>query len=126
MAAIELPLVIGLVLIPLGLLVLHVPTWIERQHAARDAAAEVARLMVSSSDATTTDVDAVVERVTAAHGLPPGSMRLQLDQAGRGQPVTARVTVEIPAARLPGLGEVAAVSWTATHIERYPDLAELR
>lgn len=125
-AAIELPLVVALVLIPLGMLVLSVPTWVERQHAATEAAAEAARAAVTGSGDPLAEARLVVEQVAAGHGLPRGALRLQLTEAGRGGPVTARVTVAIPAARLPGLADLAAVEWTATHTERYPDLAELR
>jgi Flp pilus assembly protein TadG len=121
-AAIELPLVLGLVLIPLGLLVLTVPTWVERQEAATEAAAEAARAVVTGTGSA--DRVAVAHAV-ASHGLPPGSLRLELRSGGRGQPVTARVTVEIPLAPLPGLGRLPAVDWTATHTERFPDLGEV-
>ena len=126
-AAIELPLVIGLVLIPLGLLVLAVPTWVERQEAATEAAAEAARAVVTATGPQdrATVARAVVEEVAASHGLPPGSLRLELQNSGRGQALTARVTVEIPMAPLPGLGRLPAVDWTATHSERFPDLAEV-
>ena len=126
-AAIELPLVLGLVLIPLGLLVLTVPTWVERQEAATEAAAEAARAVVTGTGSAdrVAVAHAVVEEVAASHGLPPGSLRLELRSGGRGQPVTARVTVEIPLAPLPGLGRLPAVDWTATHTERFPDLGEV-
>jgi hypothetical protein len=122
-----LPLVIGLILIPLGLLVLSVPTWVERQQAATEAAAEAARAVVTGTGSGNgvAAARAVVDEVAASHGLPAGSLRLELDAGGRGQPVTARVTVEIPMAPLPGLGRLPAVQWTATHIERFPDLAEV-
>ena len=122
-AALELPLVVGLLLIPLGLLVLHIPVWIERQHAARDAAAEAARAVVVDTDGVVAaDVEAVVDAVGAGYGLAPGALRLRLDQDDTW--VTARVTVTIPAARLPGLGSVVALEWTASHQERRPDLGQ--
>lgn len=122
-AAVELPLVIGLVLIPLGLLVLHVPVWIEHQHIAREAAAEAAR---SIATATSGDAGAearhVVDLVAASHGLDREALRLRIEAGA--EDVTARVTVRIPGARLPGLRSVTAVDWTATHRERLPDLGE--
>jgi hypothetical protein len=125
MAALELPLVIGLVLIPLGLLVLTIPTWIEHQHAATAAAGEAARAAVTAAGDPEAAARAVVEQVAAGHGLAPGALRLQLEHGARGGPVTARVTVRIPATRLPGLGDVGAVDWRATHTERRPDLSAL-
>lgn len=126
-AAMELPLLIALVLIPLGLLVITVPTWIERQHAARVAASEAGRAIVTSaSDDPFADADAVVAAVALGHGLPAGALELEVGSVlARGVPVTVEVTVEIPAVRLPGLSSLAPVRWTASHTERYPDLAEL-
>jgi len=53
-AALELPLLLGLLLIPFGLLMLTFPTWVERQTAARDAAGEVARHLVIGGDPSDT------------------------------------------------------------------------
>jgi hypothetical protein len=122
-AALELPLVVGLVLIPLGLLVLHVPVWIERQSAAREAAAEAARAVVVAPDGGgAADAAVVVARVEEGFGLPKGALALRLEVAT--DTVTASVRVEIPAARLPGLGTVGSVTWTARHSERRPDLGQ--
>ena len=46
----ELPLLVGLILIPFGLLVISIPTWVERQTAARDAAGEIARTIALGGD----------------------------------------------------------------------------
>lgn len=122
-AAIELPLVIGLVLIPLGLLVLHVPVWIEHQHIAREAAAEAARsIATATSGDAAADAQRVVDSVAASHGLDRGALRLRIEPGPND--VTARVTVRIPGARLPGLRSVTAVDWTASHRERLPDFGE--
>lgn len=126
-AAMELPLLIALVLVPLGLLVITVPTWIERQHAARVAASEAGRAIVTStSDDPLGEAEAVVAAVGLGHGLPAGALELGVPPVlVRGAMVTVEVTVEIPAVRLPGLTSLAPVRWTASHTERYPDLAEL-
>jgi hypothetical protein len=124
-AAVELPLVVGLVLIPFGVLILSVPTWIERQQAARDVAAEVGRSLVTSTDPGAVDPVALADRVAAGYGLPPGSVRVEVSgPLRRGEPVEVAATVAIPAVNLPGLGWRPAVQWTATHVERFPDLAE--
>ena len=121
-ALIEFPMVVGLVLIPFGVLVLSASTWVERQTAARDAAAEAARLLVVG-DPDGVSVVAIIEQIEAGYGLPDGSLRAAIPDGGLvpGQSITVAVTVEIPAMSLPVFGGVGAVDWTAEHAERFPD-----
>lgn len=122
-ALIEFPMVIGLILIPFGVMVLSAPTWVERQTAARDAAAESARLIVTSSDEVSTTPAELIRRIELGYGLPSGSLVMS-NPTGRlapGGTVTVVVTVEIPALSLPILGTVGSVDWTAEHTERVPD-----
>ncbi|MGH9164280.1 MAG: pilus assembly protein [Acidimicrobiales bacterium] len=105
-AAIELALAIGLLLLPVALLVITLPTWPERQTVARAAAAEASRAVVLAASWTegADDAEAAVAQAAANHGLDPADVTLEL--AGgleRGASVTARVTVEMPALVLPGL-----------------------
>lgn len=120
---IEFPLAIGLILIPFGMLVLSAPTWVERQTAARDAAAESARSLVASGEAGSIDPMEIIRRVEAGYGLPVGALDpsipgLELEPGGS---VTVAVTVEIPALSLPVFGSVGSVPWTVQHTERIPD-----
>ena len=120
-AIVELPLVLGLLLLPFGLLILTLPTWVERQTAARDTAAEVARLVVVSGPVRP-DVAALVRQQEVAYELPPGSLHLELvPDVAPGESLTVRVTVELPGGTLPVLGRLGARSWTAEHTERAPD-----
>ena len=119
-AAFELPLIVGLVLIPFGLLVLLLPDWVERQTAARDGAAEVARAIVVGGAGI--DTDQLLHRIEVGHGLAPGSLRL-VEVSGRvpGELVTVRVSVVLPGRGLPVFGVVMPRTWTAVHTERRPD-----
>ncbi len=121
-ALIEFPLVIGLILIPFGVLVISAPTWVERQTAARDAAGEAARSIVLSGPESASP-DQVVQSIEAGYGLEPGSLDASIPAGGHapGSSVTVDVSVEIPALSLPIFGTVGSVSWTASHTERYPD-----
>ncbi len=127
-AAFELPLILGLILLPFGVLLLSVSTWVERQTAARDAAGEAARVVVIHGDDGVAEAEALVRQIEAGYGLPAGSMRLELAdgiaQGGGlvpGEAVLARVTVEMPGAVLPLFGSFGEVTWTAEHVERFPD-----
>jgi len=118
----ELAIGIGLLVFPVALLVLTLPTWSERQTTARSIAQEAARVVA---------VDGVCDRrraIETGHdmarnlGLPPGELDIQLDcvpgaRLPRGESVRASVTVVVPAVDLPGIGSVGAWSWTAHHNE---------
>ena len=120
--AAELALGVGLLIFPIALLVLTLPTWSERQTTARSIAREVARVVA---------VTGVCDRGLAAEtghgmarnlGLSPGDVDVQLDCAAggrlaRGGNVRASVTVAVPAVTFPGIGSVGAWSWTAHHSE---------
>ncbi len=123
--AIETPLALALLLIPVALMVITIPTWPERQTLARAAAAQAARTAVladSWDEATAAGEDAVA-RAGANYGLPAGDLTVDWDGTlARGSTVTARVTVRMPALVIPGLGRVGAWSWTASHgevVDRY-------
>jgi hypothetical protein len=120
--AAELALGIGLLVFPVALLVLTLPTWSERQTTARSIAREVSRVVA---------VAGVCDRGRAAEtghdmarnlGLAPSDVDVQLDclpggRLPRGGSVRASVTVAVPAVTFPGIGSVGAWSWTAHHSE---------
>ncbi len=113
-------MVLGLILVPFGMLVLSIPTWVERQAAARDAAGEVARAAVAADPAF--DPVSLVALTEQAYGLPAGSLTgsVEIGQSG-GDAAIASVSVEIPAVSLPMFGDLGSVTWTAEHVERRPD-----
>ncbi len=120
--AAELALGVGLLVFPVAILVLTLPTWSERQASARAIAREVAR---------TVAVDGVCDREGAADvgatmaanlGLRNGDIDVALEcgpgaRLPRGGGVTARVTVRMPAVEIPSIAAVGAWSWTAHHTE---------
>ncbi len=121
-AIFELPVLIGLLLIPFGILMLSIPTWVERQTAARDAAAESARYLVIAGPDGLNQASEILREIELGYGLAVGSMRLELPtEFVPGQSLTVRVVVVIPAADIPFMGSFGDTSWTAEHTERYPD-----
>lgn len=119
-AAIETPLALLLLLVPVALMVITVPAWPERQTVARAAATQAARTAVladSWDEATAAGEDAVA-RSGANYGLPAGDLTVEWEGTlARGGTVTARITVRMPALVVPGLGRIGAWSWTASHSE---------
>ena len=120
--AAELALGVGLLVFPIALLVLTLPTWSERQTTARSIAREVSRVVA---------VAGVCDRGRAAEtghdmaqnlGLSPSDVDVELDCAPgerlpRGGNVRASATVVVPAVTIPGIGSIGAWSWTAHHAE---------
>lgn len=119
--AAELALGVGLLVFPIAMLVLTVPTWAERQSAARAIAREAARTVAVDGHCDTGAARDVGSTMAANLGIR-GGVDVALDcRAGerlrRGERVTARVTVLMPAVQIPGIGAVGAWSWTAHHAE---------
>ncbi len=125
MTAIETPLALVLLLVPMALMVITIPAWPERQTVARAAAIDAARtaVLADSWDEATSTGDEAVARAAANHGLPVGDLAVDWDGSlARGGIVTARVTVRMPALVIPGLGRIGAWSWVASHnepVDRY-------
>ena len=121
-AAFELPLILGLVLVPFGVLVLSISTWVERQTAARDAAGETARFAVVAGPERLDEVEPLLREIEQGYGLPAGSLRLQFAPSDvPGEAIISQVTVSMPGAVIPLFGSFGDVSWTAEHVERVPD-----
>lgn len=123
-APVELPLAIGLLLLPVALLVITLPAWPERQTVAQSAAAQASRTMAlaGSWDEGAAEARAVVARAATNSGLDPADMSVELvGSVERGASVTARVRVAMPGLAVPGLGPVAGWTWTASHTDRVDD-----
>ena len=120
-AAIEMPLAVGLLLLPIAMVVMLVPQWPERQTVARAAAKEAATLYANAPDAATGAAlaQASVDQAAANHGLPAGAMTVALGgEWCRACNVTATVTVEIPAIDIPFAGTVGAFTYSAASTAR--------
>ena len=78
-AAIEMPLAVGLLLLPIALVVMIVPQWPERQTVARAAAKDAATVYANALDAESGRAQATstVSNAASNHGLPPGSMTVE-------------------------------------------------
>lgn len=117
---IEFALGVGVLVLPVALLVLTLPTWVERQSAARLAAREAARTVVLA-DSLAAGVAAgehAAARVAANHGIDPGDFSVTFaGSLTRGDSVTAILVARFPATVFPGLGEVAGFDRTITHTE---------
>ena len=118
-AATELVLGVGVLLLPVALLVLTLPTWSERQTTARAIAREVARAAVASGRCDHGDAAALASSMARNLGLAPGDASVGLECSGTalgpGDDVEAAVTVRMPAVHVVGIGDVAGWSWTAHH-----------
>jgi hypothetical protein len=125
--AAEFVLGVCVIVVPVALLVLALPTWSERQSMAQRAANESARevVLADSWSAGTSAARAVVEQVAGNFGVPLNQVRGPDFSAGGGlapgQTVVARVTVRMPALVIPLVGQVGGWSWTAVHAERVDD-----
>jgi hypothetical protein len=128
-SAIPLTLLLGttLIVMPIMVLVLTLPTWEQRAVDAQDAARTAARALVTADnwDDGISAADEAVSQLVAGDGLPPSDLTVtysgSLDPGGT---VSAAVTVVIPAGNLPGLGFVWALHYTASsteHVDSYRD-----
>jgi hypothetical protein len=121
MAALELILGVGLLLIPTACLVITFPTWSERQLIARNAARESARRLATAStwSAGTVAADRLITESSTDAGLGAEAMRGRYTgSVQRGGTVTVAVSIDIPAVVLPVFGTTGGWSYTATHSER--------
>lgn len=117
---IEFALGIGVLVLPVALLVVLLPTWVERQSAARLAAREAARAVVlaDAMDAGVAAGEDAVARIAANHGIDPDDFAVTFaGSLARGDTVTATLAARFPATVFPGVGEAAGFTWTVTHTE---------
>jgi hypothetical protein len=123
----EFVLGVCVIILPVTLLVLALPTWSERQAMAQRAANESARevVLADSWSAGVSAARAAVDRVAGNYDVPIGDVRGPGFTAGRGlaggQTVLSRVTVRMPVMVVPLVGRVGSWSWTAVHAERVDD-----
>ena len=127
-AAVEMPLAVGLLLLPISLLVMLLPQWPERQTVARAAAKEAASLYANaaSQESGAELASASVAQAAANYGLPTDAMTVVLGgEWCRACTVTADVTVMIPAIDVPMIGSVGSFRYTASSSARIDDYRNL-
>ena len=115
---IEFVLGAALLLLPVTLLVLILPTWSERQSVARVASREAARSYVIGQNLE--QARQVAFQVTDNAKIKQESVTVELtgDPKQRGGTVRASVTVKVPVSAIPLLGANGdAFSLTSTHSE---------
>jgi hypothetical protein len=119
-AAAEFVVGVAFIIVPVTLLVLSLPLWLERQAMAERAANESAREMVLAPDWSTglAQGHQVVEEIARNYGLPAGDLSERLSgNLARGQTIRSEVTVKMPALAIPLIGRVGSWEWTAVHVE---------
>ena len=116
-AALELALGAGLLLLPVTLLVLSLPTWAQHQAAARLASQQAARAVAMAGDweAGTRAGQVRAEEVAANHRVSLAEPVRFEGTLARGGSVTAVVTVTVPPMAVPLVGEVAGFRWSTSH-----------
>ncbi len=116
--ALELALGVALLLFPVALLVIALPTWSERKSMAELAAREAARTAAVSLslDQARAVGRQVVENLDG--GDVSGPTFTSDSSLARGGRVTAEITIRVPLVPIPGIGEMASFSWTTSHTEQ--------
>jgi hypothetical protein len=128
-SAIPFTLLLGttLIVMPVMVLVLTLPTWEQRAVDAQDAARAAARALVMADtwDDGISAADDAVSQLVAGDGLPPADLSITYSGSlDPGATVSAAVTVVIPAGNFPGLGFVGTLHYTASsteHVDSYRD-----
>lgn len=115
----EFVLGLALLVLPVALIVLTMPTWFARQDVARLAAQEAARTAAVTESAS--HGTAMAREIAANNGLDPQrQMTVAFDPSSSYAPggvVIADVTVRMPVTVIPGIGSLGAFSWTASYRE---------
>jgi hypothetical protein len=123
---IEFALGVGVLVLPVALLVLTLPGWVERQMVARLAAQQAARLVVLEGEADVAAVARLVDGIAANHGVPAGDVAVEVAPSpAPGAVVTAAVTVRVPVAVVPGFGPAGGFTLRAAHSVRVDDYRSL-
>jgi hypothetical protein len=118
---------IACLVLPVALLVLAIPSWAERQSAARVVAREVGRTVARDGTCSATAAGRLGRTVARNLGLASRDLSVSVDCAPgaalpAGGTVTVSVTVREPGLRIPGIGQIGEWSFTARHrepVDRY-------
>ena len=122
-ASVELLAGVAVLLLPTVLLVVSLPVWSERQFGATVAAQEAVRIVVRDYPIDQIRAAETFGEITARHyGIEAHQIEVVVTaDFRRGGIVVARVTVDMPAVQLPGVGAIGRWSWTATATRRIDD-----
>ena len=123
--ALELPLAVGLLLLPIAVIVMVLPQWPEAKTVAETTAKEAATLYVNAPSQAqgAEEAQAAVDRATANYGRP---ISASVDgEWCRGCALTLTVTLQVPAVQIPFIGSTGSLDYTATSTARVPDYRSL-
>lgn len=128
-ATLEFMLVIGLLVFPMAGLV-SVTSWPERLNAAHAAAYEAARAVIEAPEPSA-GMDLGRQRaleVLSNHGFSTDDVSVSFSPSspGRGEPLTATVTITLPALTFPGVTTWDAVRSSKSSTQRVGDFREFR
>lgn len=123
---VELALGVALIIVPVALLVILLPTWFERQSMARSAAREAALIMSRAADFESgrRDAEVRIQEVAQNHEIDPADVRLDVVSDGdpgrleRGEYVRTTVAVGMPLVIFPWFGPLGGFDWEASSIAR--------
>jgi hypothetical protein len=108
-------------IVAVAMVVVTIPTWIEEQAAARAAADEAARAVVTADSCSEGQARGaeLVRDVEEAHGLDAGDLQLSWGPCSlsRGSRVTAHVHFQVAAVSLPLGIEAGSFGRTVSHTE---------
>ncbi len=119
-AAIDVVLLIVVGMLPVFVIVMSAPSWVERLSFARVAAQEAARstVLADSWPQGQARAEALVVEIAANHDVPPAATSLRLSgELARGATVSATVSVRTPALTIPFVTTVGAATLSSTHTE---------
>jgi hypothetical protein len=122
-AAAEFVVFSGLIFLPLVILTAMLPTWIERQSLARQAAREAARTVALADDLAVGADRATVltDELAANHNTSPDELTVDIDgNHRRGGEITATATVAVPSLPVPYV-PTPRFTLTHTHAEQVDD-----
>lgn len=114
----EFVLSVALLIFPVALLVLTLPTWAERQSMSRVSAREAARTYVLTADEVRARESAV--QIATNQRIDPASISVSFEGDPRvaGSEVRATVITQVPAVRIPLLGAgIGSFELSDTHTE---------
>lgn len=123
--SLELPLAVGLLLLPVSVLVMVLPQWPEAKTVASATASEAASLYANatSPDDGAASAQAAIDQAEANYGRP---MNATVSGAWcRGCTITITVTIEVPAIDIPFIGSTGTFEYEATSSARVGDYRSL-
>jgi hypothetical protein len=124
-APLTMALGVSLLVIPVLLVVLTLPSWEERTVDAKDMAANAARILASASgwQPGITQADQTIAEMAANQGIPTGQINVSYHGSlNPGATITVDLTVTIPAGTIPAIGSFGTFHYTASstqHIDSY-------